>query len=469
MRRTSVLLADDEETLRTNLAQVLSEEGYEVIACPDGSAALRALRNQRVDSVITDLRMPGITGMDLIDHVTKLAPEAPIIVITAFGEVETAVEAMKKGARDYICKPLIFDELIFKLKQLLAHRHLAKENKQLREQIRRSLPQMTMVGESQAMHSIRDTIRRIAHTTSNVLISGDSGTGKEVVAHALHDSAVTKDRPFVAVNCGGLAESLVESELFGYRRGAFTGADADHTGYFEAADGGTLFLDEIGNLPLPSQAVLLRAIEQKAVTRVGDHRPRPVDIRIVAATNQHLEKAIDSGTFREDLYFRLNVIRIVVPPLRERRDDIPVLMQHFVEKYNAELKGDCPGFSEDAIATMSSQPWRGNVRELENVVERALIFSGNERVELENLSVILGTNLPTRPYAEDLRSATREFERQHIIKTLVKNAKNKVATASALGIGLSSLYRKMEELDIGREADDKPSAPGTSVRTEEPK
>ncbi|MGD2108397.1 MAG: sigma-54 dependent transcriptional regulator [Phycisphaerae bacterium] len=468
MKKTSVLLADDEDTLRTNLAQVLTEEGYEVIACPDGTAALRALKGQRVDSVITDLRMPGITGMELIDHAAKLAPDAPIIVITAFGEVETAVDAMKKGARDYICKPLIFDELIFKLKQLVNQRDLAEENKQLREQIRRSRPQLTMVGQSHAMQSIRETIQRIAHTVSNVLISGESGTGKEVVAHALHDASSAKDRPFVAVNCGGLAENLVESELFGYRRGAFTGADADHTGYFEAADRGTLFLDEVGNLPLPSQAVLLRAIEQKAVTRVGDHRPRPVDIRIIAATNQDLEEAIDAGDFREDLYFRLNVIRIVVPPLRERRDDIPLLIDHFVRKYNMELKSDCPGFNEDAVAAMCAQPWRGNVRELENVVERAMIFAGTEPLQLDDLSMVLGAGVAARTYAEDLRGATREFERQHIIKTLVKNNRNKVATASALGIGLSSLYRKMEELGIGKEADDRSKSLGPELRGDDP-
>ena len=262
MARATVLLADDEETLRNNLAQVLADEGFDVIACPDGTEALRALKETTIDALITDLRMPGIRGMDLIDQATRLAPDATIIVITAFGEVETAVEAMKKGARDYLCKPLIFDELIFKLKRLLAHDDLVKETKFLRDQVRQAHDVSGIVAESPAMTAILTTVKRIAHTMSNVLICGASGTGKEVLARALHYAGVTRDKPFVAVNCGGLVNTLVESELFGYRRGAFTGAESDRMGYFEAADGGTLFLDEIGNLPLKSQAVLLRAIEE---------------------------------------------------------------------------------------------------------------------------------------------------------------------------------------------------------------
>jgi DNA-binding NtrC family response regulator len=460
MGHATILLADDEATLRKNLAEVLHDEGYDVIACPDGSEALRALKNNTVDAVITDLRMPGICGMDLIEHVRKLAPEAVILVMTAFGEVETAVETMKRGARDYLCKPLIFDELIFKLKQLLAADALARENQLLRQQIRESHDFSGIVGQSPAILAIIDTIKRIAHTSSNVLICGESGTGKEVLARALHYSGITQDKPFVAVNCGGLTDTLVESELFGYRRGAFTGAETDHAGYFEAANGGTLFLDEIGNFPLPSQAVLLRAIEKKAVTRVGESRPRPVNIRIIAATNRDLEKAIEAGEFREDLYYRLNVIRITLPPLRERTEDIPPLVQHFVQKYNRELKCNCPGFSPEALETMRARPWRGNVRELENVVERALIFAGDRGVELRDLSVAAGPTVATAAaFASNLRAANREFEKQHIVRVLGMHGGNKVAAAEALGIGLSSLYRKMEELGIAR-ASGEPASSG---------
>jgi len=448
MTESTVLLADDEKTLRENLARVLQEEGFDVIACRDGTEAVRALNNRSVDAVITDLRMPGVSGMDLIDHVRKRAPEAGIIVITAFGEVETAVEAMKKGAQDYICKPLNFDEVIFRVKRLVTQDDLVRENRLLRDQIRQNEKFRAVIGRSSALTAILDTVQRIAQTMSNVLICGAHGTGKEVIARAIHFGGITKDRPFVAVNCGGLADTLVESELFGYRRGAFTGADTDRIGYFEAADGGTLFLDEISTLPYKSQATLLRAIEQRAITRVGDNRPRSVNIRIIAATNRDLERAIEADEFREDLYFRLNVIRITVPPLRERLDDVPLLIQHFVQKYNAELKSDCPGFTSRAIEVMCEQTWRGNVRELENVVERALIFADGKAVDVQDLFFVLGANVVTASGSLDLRAATKEFERRHILKALANCDNDKATAAQVLGIGLSSLYRKMEELGI---------------------
>jgi transcriptional regulator with PAS, ATPase and Fis domain len=285
---------------------------------------------------------------------------------------------------------------------------------------------------------------------SNVLLYGKSGTGKEVLARMLHYSGITADRPFVVVNCGGLVDTLVESELFGYRRGAFTGAESDRTGYFEAADGGTLFLDEIGNLPLASQAVLLRAIEDKAVTRVGDNRPRPVNIRIVAATNRNLDKAIEDGEFREDLYFRLNVVHLAIPLLRDRPEDIPALVDHFVALYNRQLKTSCPGFSDEAMEAMCQYHWRGNVRELENVVEHALIFAGERPVGLEHLSIAVAGGAVNQVSAIPLRDAMREFERRHISKVLERHNSSKAAAAEALGIGLSSLYRKMEELGLSK-------------------
>jgi len=459
MTPITVLLADDEETLRSNLAQVLGEEGFRVIACRDGSEALRALKAQPIDAIITDLRMPGVPGMELLDHAAKLAPSAVSIVITAFGEVETAVEAMKKGARDYICKPLIFDEVIFRLKRLLAHGDLARQNRVLCEQIRQSHGAGDMVGDSAVMRSIRETISRIAHTMSNVLICGESGTGKEVLARVLHYEGVTRDKPFVPVNCGGLTDTLIESEFFGHRKGTFTGADADRVGYFEAANAGTLFLDEIGNLPVSSQAILLRAIEEKAVTRVGETHPRTVNIRVVAATNRDLERAIEQGSFREDLYYRLNVIRITVPPLRERPEDIPPLIAHFVAKYRADMKCACPGFDDAATEVMCRHHWRGNVRELENVVERAVIFAGDRRVTVDDLNITPRGDAPSPAVMLDLRTATRNFERRHICQVLSRMNHNKIATAEALGIGLSSLYRKMEELDIAKA----PAAAATSI------
>lgn len=453
MSHATVLLADDEDTLRNNLGQVLSEEGFDVIACADGTKALKALKSHAIDALITDLRMPGVTGMDLIDHASKFAPDAVIIVITAFGEVETAVNAMKKGVGDYICKPLIFDDVIFRLKRLLAEDRLTKENERLREQVERDYDYSGIIGESPAMKDILETMLRVANTPSNVLICGESGTGKEVIARALHYNGITRDKPFVAVNCGGLVETLVESELFGYRRGAFTGANSDRMGYFESANGGTLFLDEIGNLPLASQAVLLRAIEEKAVTRVGDNRSRRVNIRLITATNQDLERSIDTGAFREDLYYRVNVIRFTLPPLRERREDIPPLIERFVNKYNTELKRSCPGFTDEAIEAMCAHPWRGNVRELENVVERVLIFANDQPVQAEALSFAISFNGAAPRISSNLRAATHQFERQLIARVLSRHDNEKAPAAQELGIGLSSLYRKMEELGIPKHAE----------------
>ncbi|MEK6798382.1 MAG: sigma-54 dependent transcriptional regulator [Planctomycetota bacterium] len=447
---TTVLLADDEDTLRENLAQVLREEGFNVIACRDGSLALKALRQNDVGAMITDLRMPGVSGMDLIDHARKLAPDAVIIVITAFGEVETAVEAMKKGVSDYICKPLILDEVIFKLKRLLAHDDLEKENKLLKEQLRVGQMEIAFIGRSPSITAIKDTVARVCNTMSNVLIFGESGTGKEVVARAIHHSGVTKDKPFIAVNCGGLADTLVESELFGYRKGAFTGADTDRAGYFETANGGTLFLDEIGNLPYHSQAVLLRAIEQRAVTRVGESKPRPVHIRVVAATNRDLTQAVESGNFREDLYYRLNVIQVTIPPLRDRREDIRLLADHFLRQYNTELNVQSPGFTDSALEAMMNYPWRGNVRELENVVERALIFAGGRSVSVDDLALGVTPSRRSAAFSANLRAAVHEFEREHITKVLLSVGGDKAQAAQVLGIGLSSLYRKLEELDISK-------------------
>jgi len=448
MPQATVLLADDEDTLRRNLAQMLEEESFDVIACRDGTEALAALKDNSVDAIITDLRMPGIPGMDLIDHARELAPDAAIIVITAFGEVNTAVEAMKKGARDYICKPLIFDEVVFKLKQLIAHHDLAREHRVLREQASRKYDYSGIVAESPQMREILETIKRVSHTTSSVLFLGESGTGKEALARALHYNGVTSDKAFVAVNCGGLTESLIESEFFGHRRGSFTGASGDRIGYFEAANGGSLFLDEISSLPISSQAVLLRAIEEKAIIRVGDTRPRKVNIRIMAATNSNLDAAIQDGSFREDLFYRLDIIRLTLPPLRERLEDIPALIELFVRKYNTELKSRCPGFSGPAIEAMCAHAWPGNVRELENAVERALIFANDRPVESSDLPISISAGDPARIMPADLRGAAREFERLHIIKTLARHGNNKAEAAKALEIGLSSLYRKMDEMKI---------------------
>lgn len=457
MNKATVVLADDEHTLRKNLAKVLTEDGgFEVIPCADGTEALKALRKRSVDALITDLRMPGITGMDLIDHAIEIAPEVVIIVITAFGEVETAVGAMKKGVRDYICKPLIMEDVVFRLKRLLSHDDLVRENQVLRDQARGKHDPSRIVGESASMMAIKRQIERIGNTMSNVLITGESGTGKEVVARAIHYAGPTAEKPFVAVNCGGLAESLVESELFGSRKGSFTGAKRDQIGYFESANRGTLFLDEIGNLPLPGQAALLRAIEERAITRVGENRPRPVDIRIIAATNRELSPArelshgVETGSFREDLFYRLNVVHLVIPPLRERPEDIHPLANHFLAKYNVELNKNCPGFTDAAEDALVRHAWQGNVRELENAIERALIFADGHLIDANDLGLTDSAGAAATPVTLNLRVATREFETKHIASAVATAGGNKAEAARLLGIGLSSLYRKLDELRFAK-------------------
>ena len=450
MTHGTILLAEDEATLRENLAQVLEESGYGVVRCRDGSEALQAVNSESIDAIITDLRMPGVSGLDLIRKANELSPETPIIVITAFGEIETAVEAMKRGAREYICKPLNFNEVVLKLNHHLHHRSLVRENKILKKQLGGNHRLETIVAESAAMKAVVATIRQVAHTMSSVLLTGESGTGKEVVARALHSSGVTSARPFVPVNCGGLTGTLLESQLFGYRKGAFTGAAADRPGYFETANGGTLFLDEVGNLPLPGQAALLRAIEEKAVTRVGDTRSRRIDLRIVAATNRDLDKDVAEGRFREDLFYRLNVIRAELPPLRERPEDVPPLVERIVRKLNRELGAACPGVTDAAAAALRAHPWPGNVRELENAIERALIFAGDKPISMDHLPITVASAGRRADEPDDLRAATRAFERQYIVRTLAHHDGNKAEAAKALGIGLSSLYRKIDELGIGK-------------------
>lgn len=455
MTVATVLLADDEDTLRQNLARVLEEEGFDVIACRDGDEAFEALKSQPVDALVTDLRMPGISGMELISRARELVPDVPIIVITAFGEVETAVEAMKNGARDYICKPLMIEELILKLNQLLATRALVRQNRALCELAGRGHDFSGIVAQSPQMREILETIRQVSSTISNILFLGESGTGKEALARVLHYTGITREKAFVAVNCGGLTESLIESEFFGYRRGAFTGASTDRIGYFEAAQDGTLFLDEISSLPLANQSTLLRAIEEKAIIRVGDTRARKVNIRIAAAANSDLQRMVSEGTFREDLYYRLNVVQVTPPPLRERKEDVAPLAELFVAKYNAELMADCPGFAPETLEALLAHSWPGNVRELENVVERALIFARNRPIELGDLPFQVHPEASQPSMALDLKEAKRGFERQQIAQVLEVHEQNKVEAAKALGIGLSSLYRKLEEhsLDVGTSGD----------------
>lgn len=452
MRGTTVLLADADESARKELARLLLAEHFEVIECSQGEHAIRALRTHSVDALITDLRLPVVTGMELIDRALKLAPDAAIIVVAAHSQVETAVEAMKKGVREFICKPVVLEDVVFRLKRLLVQDRESRENHRIREQIRRRHDVSVLVGQSPAVVAIREAVERTAQTMSNVLICGEPGVGKELTARMIHYAGVTSDKPFVAVNCVGLNSALAEREFLGYRRGAFTDAESDRLGHLEAANGGTLFLDEVANLPLHCQAVLVRAIEQQSVVRAGESRRRPIHLRVVAATSRDLALAVEKNEFREDLYYRLDVIRIQVPPLRDRSEDIPWFAQYFLEKYNEELKTACPGFTGDALLALARHPWRGNVRELENLIERALIANNGRVLDIIDLFPDLIEGNGHAPTTWNLRSALRAFEKRHIVKTLDRFGNNKIETARALGIGVSSLYRRLDELGILKKA-----------------
>jgi two-component system response regulator PilR (NtrC family) len=444
----TILIVEDEQVLRESLAELLGEEGYEVLQAPNGKVAYDLVLERPVDLVVSDVRMPEMDGLTLLGQLQKIAPETPVIMLTAFGTVESAVQALRGGAVDYLLKPVQFDDVLLKIKRALEFREIRQANQVLTDQAAEPSTFHNLVGHSQPMARLFEMVRKLSTVKSNVLIVGESGTGKELFARAVHYNGVTRNKPFVAVNCGAIPDSLIESELFGYRRGAFTGAMRDKVGYFEAANGGTLFLDELSTLPLNVQSSLLRVLEEKVVVPVGDTHPRPIDVRIIGASNKDLEKMVESGEFREDVLFRLNVVKIQLPPLRQRKEDVPLLVHHFLEKYTHAMNKHVLGLTNGAMRAMLNHEWRGNVRELENVIERAVIFSEGRQIGVEDLP--FATNGMTDDVGEELKEALRQFERQHILSSLRRHGYDKVETARCLGIGVSSLYRKLEELSISK-------------------
>jgi DNA-binding NtrC family response regulator len=446
MSRT-ILIVEDEKVLRESLAGILEQEGYEVIQAGNGREAYELVVARPVDLVLSDVRMPEMDGPALLARLKQAAPETPVIMITAYGTVENAVAAMHAGAWDYLLKPVRLEDLLLKIQRALEFRDVVRERRLMSEQLAEGHSIQNIVSESPNMLKLFDQVQKLSGVKSNVLIVGESGTGKELFARAIHYSSITRDRPFVAVNCGAIPESLLESELFGHRKGSFTGAIKDRAGYFEAANGGTIFLDEISSLPRSMQSSLLRVLEERAVVPVGDTRPRPIDVRVVAASNQDLERMATTGEFRDDLLFRLNVVKLTLPPLRQRRSDIPILVHHFLSKYTTEMNRHVLGISNSAMRALLSHDWRGNVRELENVVERAVIFADGREIQCEDLPFVHSVD---EEGGEDLKDSLRQFERQQIIHCLKRNGYDKVASARQLGIGISSLYRKIEELEIPR-------------------
>lgn len=445
-----ILIVDDEEIIRNSLSYVMKEEGFDVEEAEDGDIALEKINENDFDLVITDIKMPKMDGIELLQKVSKTHPETFFIVITAFGSVETAVNALRVGAYDYILKPLEFDEVLFRVRKLFDHKKLMLENKMLRYEIQDKYDFEHIIGQNPKMKDIFRSVSKVAKTDGNVLITGKSGTGKELVAKALHYNSDRSANRFVALNCGAISENLVESELFGYKKGAFTGAIKDKDGFFKVANKGTLFLDEIGVIPLSTQAKLLRAIETKEIIPVGDTNPIPVDVRIIAATNLELQDAINEEKFRLDLYYRLNVVEISLPSLSERRDDIPLLVNHFVRKFANEMSRNITGVDNDTMKILMNYTWKGEIRELENVLERAIIFCESDMITPRDLPPNMYKNAGTghQEIPENLKEAMRIYERNHISAELSKNSNNKELTSKALGISISSLYRKIEELGI---------------------
>ncbi|KUG26482.1 response regulator of zinc sigma-54-dependent two-component system [hydrocarbon metagenome] len=443
-----ILVVDDEKAIRDSLNMILSDEGYSVISAADGEEALNFLNKDDFDIVITDIKMPNIDGMELLSKGTKNSPSTFFIIMTAYASVNTAVEALRYGAYDYIIKPVEFDDLIMRVKRLLDYKKVSMENKLLRQRVVEVGDFNNIIGKSEPMKKVFDLIKQVAPTNSNVLVSGKSGTGKELVAKAIHFNSLRKDQIFLPINCGAISENLIESELFGHRKGSFTGATEEKQGLFKVADGGTLLLDEIGDLPLNLQVKLLRAIEDKQFLPVGGTKHIQTNVRIIAATNQNLYEKTKKGDFREDLFYRLNVVEIKLPSLNERKDDIPLLVNHFIEKYCNEMGKKVLGVDNETMKVLMGHDWQGGVRELENVIERAVIFATGDMITVENLAEHIRGESQPHGYPDSLKEAIAGFEREHILRIIKKFDYNKEEAAKSLCIGLSSLYRKMEELEI---------------------
>ena len=446
----AILVVDDEPGIRESLAEVLRDAGHVVEVAVDGTSALAALEVHDFSLVITDLRMPGADGLAVLRRAREIAPQTVVLVMTAHASVETAVDALRSGATDYILKPVLFDDLLAKVGRLLEYRQLLWQTQVLRQQVEGHYEFDQMVRKSAAMQEVFTLIRKVGPTQSNVLITGESGTGKEVVARALHHFSQVGSRIFLPVNCAAIPENLLESQLFGHVRGAFTGAVTAQEGLFSRARGGTIFLDEIGDLPLGLQSKLLRAIEAKEILPVGSTQPLTIEVRLIAASNQDLPHMVAEGRFREDLFYRLNVVNIHLPPLRERREDIPALVEYLVRRHNREMKRLYRGVDNATLKLLMSQPWKGNVRELDNVIEHAMILGEGDWITLPDLPRSLRENgevLP--PVGDDLRDAMHAYERIHIESVLRRTRHDKHKAADALGLSLSSLYRKLNELGIG--------------------
>lgn len=445
----NILVVDDEKELCVSIKKLLQKQGAQIVMAHSAAEAVQVLRHTTVDLILCDLILPGMNGIDLLRQVKKSHPEIDFIMLTAHGTIEKAVEAIREKAYDFLTKPFSRVELLQTIQKVFEKQDLEKENRFLKSQLAERQQQRTIIGESPGIRQVLDWIKRVAPLPSTVLITGESGTGKELVARAIHEQSPRAAKRFVAINCGAIPESLIESELFGHLRGSFTGAIIDKIGLFKTATNGTLFLDEIGNIPATLQVKLLRALEEKEIMPVGSTQPFPIDVRIIAASNKNLEVEVENSRFREDLYYRLNVVGIKIPPLRERVEDIPKLAAFFIQKHNLELGKNILKIHPESLAILQQAPWKGNIRELDNVIERAIILCDG----MEILPTHLPSELVTQPLnrqrsLQSLKDAVHGFEHGYILNVLKMTKNDKLKTAELLGLSQSSLYRKMAELGL---------------------
>ncbi len=444
----TILTIDDEENIRNGLADNFELEGYEVKQAANGADGLELIAQGGIDLVITDLRMDGISGSEVVQKVTTDYPGIPIIVLTGHGSIDDATAALKAGAFDFLTKPLDLDHLNKIVKNALHGKLLAEQNRELKEKLLKSQSPDEMIGKSDSLNRVRQMISKAAPTRASVLITGESGVGKELVARALHEQSDRSSKPFVIVHCAALSETLIESELFGYEKGAFTGAENQHKGRFELANGGTIFLDEIGEVNLATQVKLLRVLQEHMFERVGGEKSVEIDVRVVAATNRNLEDEVKAGRFREDLFYRLNVVRIEMPSLRERMDDIPLLMHSFLREFNIENKKNIKGFDKASKAAMIKYAWPGNIRELKNAVESAVVMCTGDEIKIEDLPKSLRSQGEDKVISIPIGISMDEAEKIIIQENLAANKGNKSRTADILKIGRKTLHRKIEELNI---------------------
>ncbi len=452
---SQILIVDNEKSMRDFLSIVLKKAGYDCLTAEDGEQAMKVIEQEGADLVITDIKMPGMDGLTLLKTLKVASPETATVMMTAFASTETAIEAMKEGAYDYLTKPFQIDEVKLVVKNVLERKTLRQENRQLRRELKSQADFTQIIGKSAAMRKVLELVEKVADNKSNILITGESGTGKELIARAIHYNSSRKDHSFVTVNCSALPETLLESELFGHMKGAFTGAIGNKPGLFETADKGSILLDEIGETSLAIQVKLLRVLQERELRRVGGTKEIKVDIRIIAATNRNLEELIAEGKFREDLYYRLDVIPIHLPPLRERPEDVPLLADYFLHKYNESLGKSVEGFSPEAIRLLSQHEWKGNVRELENVLERAVALTANPMLSPEDFGGSLmkttqGIPVPARIPREglDLEALIGKIEKELLIKALDDTRWVKKEAAKRLHLNFRSFRYRVAKYGI---------------------